>query len=293
MALVGGYMRCRFILFGTLVWMTGCTQPVAPPECQGHEIGSSFPAGDGCNTGICEVSGVSCTEMACPMTDAGTPNVDGGEITPDAGAHPLTEDHRGGCGGKPSGLWDSGLNPAPLEALQSSHRGQLWRTDQPGLCEPTPEACNRRLDPVCGCDGQTYDNACEAARAEVSVAAQGRCPDGCTDNTDCGRGAYCAKELGLCEEVGVCEQRPDACGGVFAPVCGCDGQTYSNVCAAAAVGVNAAQVGACEEDPPVCGDNRDCPNGSYCHRPDGQCAEQGQCRDGRALHSLCALGLWL
>ena len=282
MALVGGYMQCRFILFCTLVWMTGCTQPVAPAECQGHEIGSSFPAADGCNTCICEASGVSCTEMACPMADAGTPDVDGGEITPDAGAHPVdggtTEADVGG--GSPQTCGTRGAQPCPAGSFCNHPiEANCGRTDQPGVCEPVPEACNRRLDPVCGCDGQTYDNACEAARAEVSVAAQGRCPDGCTDNRDCDRGAYCAKALGLCEEIGVCEQRPDVCGGVVDPVCGCDGQTYSNACAAAAVGVNGAHAGACEEDPPVCESNRDCPDQSYCHRPDGQCAEQGQCRE--------------
>jgi hypothetical protein len=49
------------------------------------------------------------------------------------------------------------------------------RVDAPGVCEPQPQACIELFDPVCGCDGNTYGNACAANAAGVGVDHGGPC----------------------------------------------------------------------------------------------------------------------
>jgi len=47
--------------------------------------------------------------------------------------------------------------------------------DQTGVCTVPPDVCTKIYDPVCGCDENTYGNACEASAASVSVRHEGEC----------------------------------------------------------------------------------------------------------------------
>jgi hypothetical protein len=47
--------------------------------------------------------------------------------------------------------------------------------DVTGKCARKPEVCTQQYQPVCGCNGKTYSNACMAAAAGTSVASDGEC----------------------------------------------------------------------------------------------------------------------
>jgi Kazal-type serine protease inhibitor domain len=53
--------------------------------------------------------------------------------------------------------------------------GQCTAPDAAGTCEKAPAFCIRVSRPVCGCNGKTYPNECEARHAKVAVDYSGRC----------------------------------------------------------------------------------------------------------------------
>ena len=106
------------------------------------------------------------------------------------------------------------------------------------------------------------DGDVDAKDLAVFSANYGKNNGTCTDNDNCIPGYYCEKEIGDCKGAGVCTEKPTGCVEIYDSVCGCDGNTYGNACAAAAAGVNVDYLGECRQK--YCFGNNMCGADEYC-----------------------------
>ena len=208
--------------------------PVTPPSCDdGSAVHPLCDIAIGCDSGLVSAVQNGCFTCVDPVTCE----------EPDATGQ--------FCGGI-AGL----LCPTGFTCVQSP--GMCNVADAGGSCQPAADACAQVFDPVCGCDGQTYSNDCMAQLAGASVDHAGECDDdggtigdacGSRGLPTCGADEYCnwdpADICGAADAPGVCTKRPEACITLFDPVCGCDGNTYSNGCFAASAGVSVSSDGPC------------------------------------------------
>ncbi|MGB5812010.1 MAG: Kazal-type serine protease inhibitor domain-containing protein, partial [Polyangiales bacterium] len=132
-----------------------------------------------------------------------------------------------------------------------------------GRCAPRPVSCESGPDEVCGCDGQSYENACVAAQAGSRSSALGACT--CDTNGDCSSDEFC--NAITCDGPGDCTLRPIGCSDEGPEVTGCDGIIYPNGCEAAAAGTREP----CSSNG-SCGGDEYC-NGATCEGP-GSCAPE-------------------
>ncbi len=140
-------------------------------------------------------------------------------------------------------------------------------------------ACNDRFAPVCGLDGRTYANRCEAEQcAGVIIDYDGPCDNArCTTNANCDPGLSCL--AGFCVPAPPC-----TCDTSFQPVCALDGKTYGNDCLAACAGTNPLYEGDCREGT-TCGGlaGMICPTGFRCQIDDDATTTDAQGTCVRAM----------
>ncbi len=164
-----------------------------------------------------------------------------------------------------------------------------------GLCKKVKVSCPSQTNAVCGCDGNTYINVCEAQKVGMIIAHGGKCkvqvltPCGGKTGGTCPMGQTC--DIDGCDKdsSGFCYAEPpgNLCPNGGVPECGCDDKTYPNGCYRRLAGVAKQHLGECSQTSfqpcmigPAGKEVQPCPGTQFCQldpKNPQPCVGKGEC----------------